>query len=62
MTRSATLTTLQELDPSAEGRHERHNNDPIIRAASMGALVGWAGLARVRSLILSGNDVSRDAL
>src|SRR5260370_31418814 len=28
----------------------------------MGALMGWAGLTDVRSLTLSGNDVSRDGL
>src|SRR5262249_1011466 len=38
------------------------NHDPLIRAAGMGALMGWPGLARVRSLKLSGNDVSRDGL
>jgi uncharacterized protein (TIGR02996 family) len=62
LTQSATLTALEELDLSALGRHERYNHDPIIRAAGMGALMGWAGLARVRSLNLSGNDVSRDGL
>ncbi len=62
LTQSATLTALEELDLSALGRHERYNHDPIIRAAGMGSLMGWAGLARVRSLNLSGNDVSRDGL
>jgi uncharacterized protein (TIGR02996 family) len=62
LTQSATLTALEELDLSALGRHERYNYDPIIRAAGMGSLMGWAGLDRVRSLNLSGNDVSRDGL
>jgi uncharacterized protein (TIGR02996 family) len=62
LTQSATLTALEELDLSALGRHERYNYDPIIRAAGMKSLMGWAGLARVRSLNLSGNDVSRDGL
>jgi uncharacterized protein (TIGR02996 family) len=62
LTRAATLTALEELDLSALGRHERYNYDPIIRAAGMGSLMGWAGLAGVRSLTLSGNDVSRDGL
>jgi uncharacterized protein (TIGR02996 family) len=60
--RAASLTSLEELDLSAQVRHERYNRDPIIRAAGMGALMGWSGLAGVRSLNLSGNDVSRDGL
>jgi hypothetical protein len=60
--RAASLKALEELDLSALGRHERYTHDPIIRAAGMGALMGWPGLARVRSLTLSGNDVSRDGL
>lgn len=62
LTRAVTLTGLEELDLSALGRHERYNHDPIIRAAGMGLLMGWPGLARVRSLTLTGNDVSRDGL
>jgi uncharacterized protein (TIGR02996 family) len=59
---AASLTSLEELDLSAQSRHERYSHDPIIRAAGMQALMGWSGLARVRSLSLSGNDVSRDGL
>jgi uncharacterized protein (TIGR02996 family) len=62
LTRAATLTGLEELDLSALGRHERYNYDPIIRAAGMGLLMHWPGLASVRSLTLNGNDVSRDGL
>lgn len=62
LTQFATTTSLEELDLSALSRHERYNYDPIIRAAGMGLLMGWSGLARVRSLNLSGNDVSRDGL
>jgi|SRR5579883_232316 len=62
LTRATTLTGLEELDLSALGRHERYHHDPIIRAAGMGMLMGWPGLARVRSLTLTGNDVSRDGL
>jgi uncharacterized protein (TIGR02996 family) len=62
LTRFATMTALEELDLSALARHERYNYDPIIRAAGMSALMGWPGLARVRALNLSGNDVSRDGL
>jgi uncharacterized protein (TIGR02996 family) len=62
LTRAASLTSLEELDLSALSRHERYHYDPVIRAAGMKALMGWKGLARVRSLTLKGNDVSRDGL
>jgi uncharacterized protein (TIGR02996 family) len=62
LTQSPSLAALEELDLSALGRHERYNHDPIIRAAGMGLLMGWPGLARVRTLTLTGNDVSRDGL
>jgi uncharacterized protein (TIGR02996 family) len=62
LTEAASLTALEELDLSALSEHERYNTDPIIRAAGMGALVGWSGLAGVRSLTLSRNDVTRDGL
>jgi uncharacterized protein (TIGR02996 family) len=59
---AATLSSLEELDLSAISRHERYHYDPVIRAAGMGALMAWKGLARVRSLSLKGNNVSRDGL
>jgi Ran GTPase-activating protein (RanGAP) involved in mRNA processing and transport len=59
---SATLKALEELDFSSLSRHERYIHDPVIRAAGMGALMNWSGLATVRSLNLKGNDVSRDGL
>jgi uncharacterized protein (TIGR02996 family) len=62
LTEAASLTALEELDISALSAHERYNYDPVIRAAGMGALVGWSGLAGVRSLTLTGNDVTRDGL
>jgi uncharacterized protein (TIGR02996 family) len=62
LTRSASLSALEELDFSSQSRHERYHYDPVIRAAGMGALMGWPGLATVRSLSLNGNDVSRDGL
>jgi uncharacterized protein (TIGR02996 family) len=62
LTRSASLSALEELDFSSQSRHERYIHDPVIRAAGMGALMGCSGLARVRSLTLSGNDLSRDGL
>jgi uncharacterized protein (TIGR02996 family) len=62
LARSTTLTALEELDFSSEARHERYIHDPVIRAAGMSALMGWSGLASVRSLTLNGNDLSRDGL
>jgi Ran GTPase-activating protein (RanGAP) involved in mRNA processing and transport len=62
LTGSATLSSLEELDFSSVSRHERYIRDPVLRAAGMGALMGWSGLATVRSLTLDGNDVSRDGL
>ena len=62
LTQAASLTSLEELDLTAQGQHERYTYDPIIRAEGMGALVGWSGLAGVRSLTLTQNDVTRDGL
>ena len=62
LVKAASLKSLEELDLTALGEHERYNHDPIIRSAGMEALVGWAGLAGVRSLTLSRNDVTRDGL
>ncbi len=62
LTRSATLSALEELDFSSQSRHERYIDDPVIRAAGMRALMGWPGLATVQSLTLNGNDVSRNGL
>src|SRR5262249_15776992 len=62
LTRSATLSALEELDFSSQTRHERYIHDMVIRAAGMGALMGWPGLATVRSLTLNGHDMSRDGL
>jgi hypothetical protein len=54
---AASLTALTELDLSGRGVSERYNDDPIIRSPGMEALANWAGLATVRSLSLSGNEV-----
>jgi uncharacterized protein (TIGR02996 family) len=62
LTRSATLSALEELDFSSQSRHERYIHDPVLRAASLRALMGWPGLATVRSLTLAGNDVTRPGL
>jgi uncharacterized protein (TIGR02996 family) len=62
LTESATLSSLEELDFSSMSRHERYRPDEVLRAASMKALMEWAGLASIRSLNLSGNDLNRDGL
>ena len=62
LTQAATLTALEELDLSGPGDYEQYYEDPIINAAGMETLAGWAGLARVRSLTLSGSDVRRPGL
>jgi uncharacterized protein (TIGR02996 family) len=62
LTGSATLTGLEELDLSGPGYYEQYYDDPIINAAGLESLAGWSGLARVRSLTLSGSDVRRPGL
>jgi uncharacterized protein (TIGR02996 family) len=62
LTQAATLTALEELDLSGPGYYEQYYQDPIISTAGMESLAGWAGLARVRSLTLSGSDVRRAGL
>ncbi|MGL4552938.1 MAG: TIGR02996 domain-containing protein, partial [Gemmataceae bacterium] len=62
LSRATALGSLEELDLTALGAHERYHHDPVIRAAGMGTLVGWPGLAKVRSLTLSRNDLTRDGL
>jgi uncharacterized protein (TIGR02996 family) len=57
LTQTATPGNLEELDLSGPGRYEEYYDDPIINAAGMESLAGWAGLSRVRSLTLSGSDV-----
>ena len=62
LTEAATLTALEELDLSGPGYFEQYYEDPIISAAGMDSLAGWAGLSGVRSLTLSGSDVRRAGL
>ncbi|MBN9118910.1 MAG: TIGR02996 domain-containing protein [Planctomycetes bacterium] len=52
----ASLPALEELDLSGRGVSERYNDDPIVRSPGMESLAEWEGLARVRSLTLSGNE------
>jgi uncharacterized protein (TIGR02996 family) len=62
MIRAASLTALEELDLSGRGVSERYNDDSIVRLPGMQSLASWAGLATVRSLKLSGNDLGRASL
>jgi len=64
VSQAATLTALEELDFSSQARHERYinDNDLVVRAAGMRALMNWPGMASVRTLNLNGNDMSRDGL
>src|SRR5262249_16867267 len=62
MIRAAALTALEELDLSGQGVSERYNDDPIVRLPGMESLAGWKGLATVRSLSLSGNEMGRAGL
>ena len=59
---AASLSALEEIDLSGRGVSERYNNDPIVRLPGMESLAGWSGLATVRSLILSNNDLGRAGL
>jgi uncharacterized protein (TIGR02996 family) len=60
---AASLTSLTELDLAEAGNYGRsvergrYREDPVIAAADLAALARWPGLAGVRSLTLSGNDV-----
>jgi uncharacterized protein (TIGR02996 family) len=62
LTQSDKLAALEVLDLSGPGYYESYYEDPIINAAGMEALAGWAGLAHLRSLTLEGHDVRRAGL
>src|SRR5262249_30948191 len=62
LTRAASLTALEEIDLSGRGRAEIYREDPVVRSAGVEALAGWAGLASVRALTLSDNDLGRPGL
>jgi uncharacterized protein (TIGR02996 family) len=59
---AASLRSLEELDLSGRGVAERYNDEAIVRSAGMEALAAWKGLATVRSLTLSGNEIGRAGL
>ena len=61
---AVSLNSLAELDLSETGSygrtrsHGRYREDPVIEATDLAALARWPGMARLRSLNLSGNNVS----
>ena len=57
LTQAATLANLEKLDLSGPGYYESYYDNPLIDVAGMEMLAAWPGLARVRSLTLSGSDV-----
>jgi uncharacterized protein (TIGR02996 family) len=65
---AVSLTSLTELDLSETGsygrgrRVGRYREDPVIEATDLQALAGWPGMARLRSLTLSGNQARRGGL
>jgi uncharacterized protein (TIGR02996 family) len=65
---AASLSSLAELDLSETGsygraeRYGRYREDPIMEATDLAALARWPGMARLRSLTLSGNDAQRRGL
>jgi uncharacterized protein (TIGR02996 family) len=59
---AASLGSLEELDLAQTESYGRYNEDPIIAASGMKELAGWPGLARLRSLTLSGNDLGQIGL
>jgi uncharacterized protein (TIGR02996 family) len=71
---AVSLTSLEELDLSETGSYgrthshgrtrsyERYREDPVIEATDLMALATWPGMAQLRALNLSGNDVRRRGL
>ncbi len=57
-----TLPSLAELDLSQSGGQGHYYEDPIIETIGLEALARWPGLARLRSLNLSGNSAGRSGL
>ena len=43
-------------------RYGRYREDPVIEGPDLAALAAWSGMARLRSLALSGNDARRNGL
>ena len=55
---AATLAAVEEIDLTGRGVSERYNEDPRVSRPGMEALAAWPGLASVRTLNLSGNDLA----
>ncbi len=68
LSQANTLTSLEELDLSETSsygrtrRSGRYYEDPVLEATDLTALVNWSGVARLRTLNLSGNAVRRRGL
>jgi uncharacterized protein (TIGR02996 family) len=61
--RSSSLEALEELDLMGEGEYGYgYGEEPIIDADGVNALTRWPGLARLRSLNLSGHNIRWDGL
>jgi uncharacterized protein (TIGR02996 family) len=60
--RAASLTSLEELDLSEQEGYGSYGEDPVLDRVGIEALAKWPGLARIRSLNLSGNRVGRHGL
>jgi Ran GTPase-activating protein (RanGAP) involved in mRNA processing and transport len=62
---AVSLASLEELDLSETGsygrtrrdRYDRYHEDPVIEATDLATLARWPGMARLRVLNLSGNNV-----
>jgi uncharacterized protein (TIGR02996 family) len=59
---AGTLNSLTELDLSDYGSYGRYYEDPILQSVGVLALTAWPGMAQVRSLTLSGNEVGQEGL
>jgi Leucine-rich repeat (LRR) protein len=59
---STSFPSLQELDLSLSGPHGYYFEDPIIDQTGLAALAQWRGLARLRSLNLSGHAAGQSGL
>jgi uncharacterized protein (TIGR02996 family) len=57
-----TLPNLEELDVSEENYYGRYAEDPVIDARGVAHLAEWPGLARLRTLVLAGNELQQSGL
>ncbi len=59
---AVSLRSLAELNLAEGGRSDDHAAVPVIQASGMETLAEWPGLADLRSLTLSGNDLRQAGL